>query len=192
VIDAAQQMQALSRGHAEMAICCLFYLVWWCIFFWPHSDGSKFPAVLNLIGVCSIVAAVIVGLLAAVTLGGVVSSTKGHIQAVWIVFGAVCLYVALLLVTSGILKRPATTELLLFVAWLALELCVINVLTGDLIQETQAWLSTAMLIATVIGFVVCLVCYQLYYQLAGQASFIDGCIPLLAIGLIEAAFALMA
>jgi hypothetical protein len=189
--DIGQQLRLLSRGHAEMALCCILYLIWWCIFFWPQSNGGQTSKALQIFGVVCIISAVIAGIFSSLTLGGVVSSLNGHISKSWIVSGAIILYVVLLLITSGLLKRPVTTELLLFVAWFALELCVANILAGDLSAVVPSWATYLVVFAAVVGFCLSLVCYRLYYGLSSTASFIDGCIPLIAIGVIEITLSLL-
>ena len=99
--------------------------------------------------------------------------------------GAVVAYIALAFVTSKFLHRPITTELVLFVAWTALELACITTL-GAAAGFTFAKAVVLCVIVAVL-FVVMLVTYVLYYNLAPLPSFVDGAVPLALVALFSIA-----
>ena len=56
-MDAA--LAAIRCGHAQMAGCCLAYLAWWAIFFWPKVGGQEATGPLRYVGIAAIILAVI-------------------------------------------------------------------------------------------------------------------------------------
>ena len=58
-MDAA--LAAIRSGHAQMAGCCLAYLAWWAIFFWPKVGGQEATGPLRYAGIAAIILAVITG-----------------------------------------------------------------------------------------------------------------------------------
>jgi hypothetical protein len=176
----------LATGHGLMALCCLLYLAWWCIFFWPKPDGRGVDSpVLRGLGVVFILGAVAAGIASVVLLvtGSQVDSPA--VSPLLIIVIAVVVYVALLFVTMTAFDRQPTTELVLFVAWAAFELSVLSALVGSASGTVGAG-AVVYAVAIVVAFCVALVCYVLYYRLGPLPSFIDGCIPLILIGLVEA------
>jgi uncharacterized membrane protein YoaK (UPF0700 family) len=90
-------------------------------------------------------------------------------------------YALLAFVTSRFLERPVTTELLLIVAWCALEVDVAG----------AVWPNWPLLVAVIVATAFSMVCYLLYYRLEGRAAFLDGCGPLVAVGLLSVIVAWM-
>lgn len=173
-----------------MAVCAVLYLAWWSIFFRP--DTGKVTGILYGFGVACIVIAALAGIAGAVVIGmGTAQISQAGLtpSGWWYVAGAVAAYIALAFVTAKILHRPVTTELILFAAWTALELAVVITLSsvGALTRPASAG-AVALIIAL---FVCMLVTYLLYYHLGPLASFIDGAIPLVAVGLYSVAAAIM-
>lgn len=171
----------LVWGHAALAACAALYLAWWWIFFRPQEGrpaGARYS-----IGVACIVAAAVLGV------GGVASSIVGlgrlPVQGgalpgwAFVAAAAVC-YVALAYATVRLFHRPITTELVLFVAWAALELAVASGL-----RAAGAWpdgLALTMSVLVAATMLACLACYVLYYRLPPLLSFVDGAVPLALVG----------
>lgn len=175
---------ALARvwqGHALLAACAVLYLAWWVVFFRP---GAVRPAgALYALGVACILGAVACGLAgvfhAAAALGELpgVGSVPGWAFAI----GGVVGYVALLALTAGVFQRQVTTELLLIDAWGAFELYVVASLAASGALAGGAVPVMYLLVALLV--VASLVCYVLYYRLGPVASFVDGMVPLVAVGI---------
>lgn len=180
----------LIAGHVLMAVCAALYLAWWSIFFRP--DAGKVTGALYGFGVTCIVIAALAGIAGAIIIGlgtARIPQAERAPSGWWYVAGAVVVYIALAFITSRFLHRPVTTELVLFVAWTALELAVVITLSSVGALTRPASAGAVALIITL--FVCMLVTYLLYYHLGPLASFIDGAIPLAAVGLYSAATAIM-
>ena len=177
----------MRLGHWLLAACCALYLAWWVIFFLPKVSGGEAQGAIRGVGVAAILGAVVCGLLGALRSCGGASSLAREAMIPAFVVGSVVLYFVMLAVTVGAFGRQPTTELVLFVAWLGMELLCAWAL-GCAGRGGAAELAVALAIA---GFVVSLVCYVLYYRLAPLPSFVDGCLPLALIGVVSVALALV-
>lgn len=178
-------MEQVVRGHWWMVGCAVLYLAWWCIFFAPNASGEKpLPTgALRTVGVACILGAGACGLAAVVLMAHGMADLPAAVPGLWINLGCVTLYLVLLAVTVRLFDRPVTTELLLFCAWLALELNV----ASHAAAGGAATGAVALLVAlALITLAVCVVCYTLYYKLTYVASFWDGCVPLAMVGVVSA------
>ncbi len=178
----------LVGGHALMAVCAACYLAWWVIFFRPGIP--KVTGALYSAGVVCIILTAIAGLAGAAMIG--VGTARTSVPGVspsgwWFALGAVALYALLAFVTSRLFGRPITTELLLFVAWAAVELaCIITLGSAGGLSQAATIILTILVILAFAGM---LITYLLYYQLAPLPSFIDGAIPLAAVGVLSVVLA---
>lgn len=169
-------MKDLIHGNILLIVCCAFYLLWWCIAFYPQKSVSKmitgpiiiFAAAVGIVGGYLVLRAISDINLSRSLIGGFKLLAIGAL-----------VYVALLLVSFFALNRPVTTELLLIVGWAVLQISYVNVLYGT----THIGLTTAIiLILCIIAFAVAsLVAYMAYYQLEAFASYVDGMIPLILV-----------
>lgn len=182
-------LEHIRSGHLLMAVCCLLYLVWWVIFFWPKVSGGSAEGPLHTLGIAAIIGAVIAAAFGTTRIcGGAVSLFKDAAPAIIVtIASAALLYIVLLVVTWKMFERQPTTELPLFVAWLAMELFAAFALT----QTGMVGLPVTILVCALAGFVGSLVCYMLYYQLKPLPSFVDGCIPLALVGTISVVVAVL-
>ena len=171
----------LMSGHGLLAVCSVLYLVWWIIFFRPQA--SKVTGALYYFGAGCLVVAALAGIAGAVLVGmGISGAGKANLSPSgwWFAIGAVIVYIALVLLTTRVFHRPVTTELVLFVAWSALELAMIATLAS--VNALSVTSSTLLGTLVIVLFVGMLICYLLYFHLAPLPSFIDGAIPLVAVG----------
>lgn len=171
------QLQALAQGHGLLAGCALLYLVWWFVFFRPRAakpEGGEYG-----FGVVCIGFAAILGVLAITRIVTGLGEFPTNISGVVLWPCAVAVYALLAVVTLKLFHRQITTELLLIVGWAALEVAVVGAL-----MAIGSSIATPLLVLTAIGFVGALVCYLLYYHVSGWAAFLDGCGPLVAVGII--------
>lgn len=177
----------LTGGHVCLAVCAALYLAWWWIFFnpaLPKATGTLYAA-----GVGCIVGAVLFGIAAVVLIGmglGVLAgASASSVVPGWaFAMGGVAVYFGLAYVTTRFFQRPVTTELLLFALWAALELAVVNALAGA--GTVEPGLAVVLAVAVAVLFVGCLVCYVLYFRLPPMPSFVDGALPLAAVGVLAA------
>lgn len=169
----AQGLVSIRSGNVWLAVCCAIYLAWWCVAFNPLRD---FPMALKVVG---FVATVVCGVIAVLRLGhgvGALPPADAGLPtwAVWVIGAAV--YGVLLLITSKVLERTVTTELLLIVAWAALELSCVNAAWGvGAIGGAALWVA---IVAVALCAVGAMGCYLAYYALPPVPALIDGMVPL--------------
>lgn len=82
------------------------------------------------------------------------------------------------MLTSLLLQRPITTELLLIVMWITLELCALTMLHSSELGATAAIVLAIILLILLIADMAC---YLAYYHLPPMPAFIDGTAPLIAV-----------
>lgn len=173
----------IFSGNLLLFLCSLFYLIWWIIYFRPNFSGG------SAVGMASIGAAFITGMAAIALLSAGINSLSPHSQSLpvrSILLGGAALFVLLLVVTSGVLHRPATSELMIIHIWLVLELSAVAVLYGT--GSLGAGSAAALAVLIGVAFIVGLVCYLLYFRLTGMPSYWDGMIPLITDALVAAVF----
>lgn len=180
-------VSAIVRGHVLLATCAALYLTWWIVFFRPGASVSGF---LYAFGALSLVLAAAAGVSGAVMIGSVLLGAAGsaHVPMALFALGGIIGYVLLAAVTHLVFSRPITTELLLIVAWCTLELACATVLGAG--GSISAGAQVALYALTAVLASGSLVAYVLYYNLGALASFIDGAVPLVAVG-VEAALVAM-
>lgn len=168
------QMKEVFYGNILLIVCCLFYLGWWLVAFYP---GGKQGGVWSVI---LISAAAIIGAAALYfILRGINTAPYKEtlIPSRYLLWGGMAAYVLLFALTSVLLKRRVTTELLLILGWAVLELSILNVWYG----MGEIGLRTVLVVGVLIllAVIASLICYVLYYRLEGMSSYIDGMIPLI-------------
>jgi len=177
----AQEKQ-LFIGNILFVVCCAFYLAWWLLAFNPSGAANDMKTGWLLIP------ATIAGLAGVILIiRGILAQKPANqlLNSAFILWGGIALYLILLAVTVLLLKRPATTELILIVGWAMLALAEVNSLFG--IGRFSHGVSTGFFALISAAFVISLVCYVLYYHLDSRVGYIDGMIPLLLSALIMAA-----
>ncbi|MCI1666219.1 MAG: hypothetical protein LKI25_07680 [Atopobiaceae bacterium] len=182
----ASQVSLASTGHVALVICSILYLAWWWLFF--RSDSPKLEGVAYIAGASLIVAAAIAGCIGAVMVGNATGSLAAEASSTpiptWTVaVGGVVVYLVLLGLTANVFHRTPTTELLLIVGWAALELGLVNALVGTGVLSTT--MSCMLLALVLVLFCGSMVCYMLYYRLDAWPAFVDGCVPLVSVGIVS-------
>jgi len=186
--DAPWSLNGLVLGHVALVCCSVLYLVWWCLFFDPcriRPQGGLYA-----FGVACILLAVLAGLLGIAGIASGLATVGSQAQErgidyapppVWAFFClAAVAYVVLALVTRLAFQRQITTELALIVGWTALEAGVVCSLAAASIIPVHV--TTALFVVLGLLFVASMVCYVLYYRLDPLPGFVDGCVPLVAVG----------
>lgn len=166
--------EGVRTGCLWLVVCCLLYLVWWCIAFNPMR---KFPMAPKVVLFLATAAAGVAGVLLTVQGLGELPDLRRPVSNGGIVVGAIIVYVVLLLVTNLLLHRQVTTELALICGWTALELCVVNALFGAEVLGAGEGAAAAavVMICAVLG----MMCYLAYYRLEPKKAFADGMVPLI-------------
>lgn len=178
-------MKSLTVGHILLIVCCLFYLLWWCMAFRPGYQGARVSGT----------AGILLMITAAAGLAGVVFSVMGIRQpgireallpSGAVLIGGVVLYVLLLIGTSRFLHRQVTTELFLIIGWLVLECIAFQCpyRMGRIVSGTVILLIAMAVIAAALS----LVFYIRYYQVSEMRGYIYGMIPLILFAVCMAVF----
>jgi hypothetical protein len=181
--------KTLEWGHVLLLVCAVLYLAWWCIFFRPNVHVAAGP--LRIIGIACILVAAAAGITGVVMICrgiGALTPAAGGIGVWPFVIGGIVTYVLLAVITSQLMHRPITTELLLIVMWIALELCTVTMLRGagawtGIGGAVTAATAIALIVVLIVLLIADMVCYVLYYQLPPMAGFIDGMMPLTAVAI---------
>ena len=169
----------ILTGQWLFVACCMAYLVWWCVAFRP---GYSAPALLKtvpfaltaLFGIAGL-SFVIMGCQGAKGAAG--DGVAGAISNIHIIGACAAAYVILLVVTNVVMHRQVTTELMLIVFWICMELCIINTMHGG-----GHWSLVATVVLAVIAIIVAaagMVCYLMYYNLEPMKGFYMGMVPLI-------------
>lgn len=175
---------SIRTGNIKLMLCFAFYLAWWVVGFNPlrpirglRSGWLLIPAaVLGVLALCDIASGLVL--------------TGGPVPGAALIVGGVLAYVALAYVTSGLLRRPVTTELLIIVLWVTIALLELNTLVA--LGSIASGLGWALAAFCLLGTAASLVCYQLFYSLGAGAAFVDGAIPLLLAAAMTGAITLCA
>lgn len=177
---ASEALARVVRGHGLLLACAVLYLVWWVVFFRPGA--GRVTGALYGFGATCLVGAAVCGLAGVFMAAGALGSLPGTARVPGWAFGlgGVVGYLVLLALTAGVFKRQVTTELLLIDAWGAFELCVVATLAASGAVGGGREAALYALVGALVA--VSLVCYVLYYRLGPVASFVDGAVPLVAVG----------
>lgn len=169
-------MKDLLHGNILLIICAAFYLLWWILAFYPDSKVPKlltwpliiFAAAVGLVG----------GYIELRGLAGMHLNQSLYSGFMLLALGAI-VYIVLMLVTAVFLHRRVTTELLLIVGWVVLQMAYVNALYGNgLITK---FMSLVIVIAIIIFGIISLIAYLAYYNLPPMKAYIDGMIPLILV-----------
>lgn len=173
-------MKNILGGQGLMIVCVIFYLIWWCIRFKPGGAETIFSMI-------CLGGAFVCGLTAIYFNCHGINIAKERANALFslsntvILIGCVVLYIVLFMVLTFAVHRTLTTELLLIVGWLALELCTVNQLCA---MGSLGHTVTILLAFVVIAVAVAsLVCYLAYYKVSAMQGWIVGMVPLILTGL---------
>ncbi len=168
-----------------MVLCCLLYALWWCMAFRPGVTGGVASGGKGLLlGLTFLFAfvAVLLDILGIRSLEG-----TGYPSPLAIALAGVASYIVLLGVTSLAFHRLVTTELLLIVAWAALETAAVFAAYGsDALAGAAPTIPLALIAAATI---LSLIAYLFYYKAAPWTAFYLGLVPLLAYAAATAAIA---
>lgn len=169
--------RTLLHGSLLIAVCCGFYLIWWCVAFRPEKTPHPVTEMVLFILAAGSGIYGLVQMLRGITGAEL---TRRVFSGGIVPICAIILYVALVFVMSHFFHRQLTTELLLIVGWCALMLSAVNTLygTGIFAAAQTAVFITVAVVATLIS----LICYIKYYGLEMWTAYYDGMVPLVVAG----------
>lgn len=171
-------------GQWLFVACCIAYLIWWCFAFRPGytAPGAAkiLPFALTAIFGIAGLSFVIMGCQGAKDAAASAADTGG-IHNVFIIGACAAAYMILLIVTNMVMHRQVTTELMLIVFWICMQLCIINTMHGDTTQA-GGWSMTAAIVLAVLAIIAAaagMICYLMYYNLEPMKGFYMGMVPLI-------------
>ena len=168
-------MNRILAGQASLIACFAVYLLWWYRGYRPGVEVSRIGGVNGVLFLAMVVLGAVGVWLSTTTIP---ATSAPIIGTEGIVIGAVAAYIVLLLVTRFLFGRVVTTELILIVAWTALEKSVIVSLNAAGILIGGRFL--AMCIVLVAAFIVSIVLYVAYYRMEEMRAFYAAMVPLAA------------
>jgi len=191
----------IFAGNLCLAVCCLFYLAWWCAAFRPENLSGETAgtgvfgsapgstAVLSAVLFLALLLSGITGLYFVISGMKKAEAAKQLLSPAGIVIGCIAAYLCLLAVTRFVFHRQVTTELILIVGWVMLELLEVNTLYGcNTLGKPAVILLFCVTAAAAAGSFIAYMCY---YKLAPKSAYIDGMVPLILIGAVFAITAVL-
>ena len=122
-------------GQWLFVACCIAYLIWWCFAFRPGYSAPALAktlpfAVTALCGIAGL-SFVVLGCqgakdAASEAVSAAANSATGGIHNIYIIGACAAVYMILLVLTNVVMHRQVTTELMLIVFWICIQLCNIN------------------------------------------------------------------
>ncbi len=168
-------MNRVIAGQVSLIACFVLYIVWWYRGYRPGVDVSRVGGVNGVLFLAMVVLAC-VGIWLSLT--PVPAISRPVLDSSTIAMIAVAVYVVLLLVTRLLFSRIVTTELILIVAWTALEAVVIvNLNAAGALLDGRF---LAMCIALAAAFAVSVILYVAYYRMEEMRAFYAAMVPLFA------------
>ncbi len=171
MIDFGTVSGKILTGNLLFAACCIVYLLWWSVAFRP---GYTAPMFLKS-GLFLLTAVLGIAALAMIIQGCLRADSP--IRFMFIIAAGAAAYIALLLLTNLLMQRQVTTELMLIVFWVCMEICALGSLCGEGVFSGKlfALLAVITLAAAAAG----MICYLKYYDLEPMPAFYDGMVPLI-------------
>lgn len=161
----------ILTGNLLFAACCLVYLIWWSVAFRPG-----FTAPMAVKGFLFLVTAAL-GVAGLVKIIQGCQATDGGIRYIWIIAAGAAVYMLLLVLTNVFMHRQVTTELMLIVFWVCMEICACDALFSAGFVSRGAFVVLTLIV--LIAALVSMLCYLKYYDLEPMKAFYDGMVPLI-------------
>lgn len=166
-------------GQWLFVACCIAYLIWWCFAFRP---GYAAPTAAKILPFALTAIFGIAGLSFVIAGCQGAKDAVGGVHNIYIIGACAAAYMILLVVTNMVMHRQVTTELILIVFWICMQLCIINTMHGSVAQAGGSWsLSAAIVLAifAIIAAAAGMICYLMYYNLEPMKGFYMGMVPLI-------------
>ena len=150
-------------------------MLWW---YRGYRPGVTVSRVGGLNGVLLLLTAAfgLVGVI--MSTGAVPELYPAKINPLYLIPAGATMYIILLLITRLVFHRVVTTELILIVLWMVLELSVINKLNAGGYLSDKVFLFMTIVIAAV--FILNIILYVAYYRMEEMKAFYAAMIPLIA------------
>ena len=173
-------MKDIAFGNWILVACSVFYLAWWLITFRPPAPKSSVFGTALLIGAFATGIMGVYRIIKAIAFSDRETVNIG-IPGIAIIIGGIFLYVTLLFITKSVFNRQVTSELFIIVGWAILEISTLNFAYSADVMQISGFIMWS--VAILVIAVICLVCYIMYYNLPYIKGYIDGCIPLIIVGI---------
>lgn len=168
-------MNRVIAGQVSLIACFALYIVWWYRGYRPGVDVSRIGGVNGAL-LLAMVALACVGIWLSLTPAP--ATSRPILDSSTIAMVAVVVYVVLLLVTRFLFQRIVTTELILIVAWTAIEAVVlVNLNAAGALPDGRF---IAMCIVLAAAFAVSVILYVAYYRMEEMRAFYAAMVPLFA------------
>ncbi len=178
------EMKELLYGNRSMIACVICYLVWWVVTFKPPAPKGSFAGSIFLIGAFLFGLGGIFLIVHAISRLSEQPAVNPFIPLWMIPAAGALFYVVSLMITSKVLHRQVTSELLIIIVWTVLELCFVSTMYRyDIIGKGAL---AALLAGIVVVMILSIICYLLYYNLEYVKGYYDGMIPLVLVGIMVA------
>lgn len=163
-------------GQIILIICCVFYLIWWSISYRPGTEVNKVAGVRGVL----LAAAALCGLAGVVMSAmwaGSVPSGGSKLTGTTVALAGIIAYIALLLITKYLFGRQVTTELILIVGWVVLEVTVLLALkrSGGIGSGGSVFMAVVIACAAAVSLIL----YVLYYRMEPERAFRAAMVPLI-------------
>jgi hypothetical protein len=171
----------ITVGQILLIICCIFYLVFWSISYKPDQTVNRGAGLSGLFLLITAVCGITGVFFSVQGVNSITPHVAAKLNGTLLIAGGVIAYILLLLITTRFFKRPVTTELLLIVSWMVLELTVISTLNaGGRLSDLRFWI---MLVIIEAAFILSMVLYVLYYRMEPMKAYYAAMIPLITEGI---------
>ena len=166
----------IFAGNLLFTVCCIVYLIWWSVAFRP---GFAAPAILKSF---LFLATAFFGVMGLVQIIQGCSQVAVGVRYIWVIAAGAAVYILLLVLTNVLMQRQVTTELMLIVFWVCMEICACDALYGAGVISRMAFVVLALIVlaAAAAG----MICYLKYYDLEPMKAFYDGMVPLILFALV--------
>ena len=181
-------MTQIRTGQILLIICCIFYLMWWGLMFYP-ARGDNHSSGLGTVLLLITAAFGMAGIAMDVTAMMQSDAERGFIPGIVILIAGITVYILLMFGTKIFLHRIVTTELMLIMGWTMLEVAVANTACGYGVFSGSA--VVLFLIIVGIAAVSSLVLYLMYYNVKPATGYIFGMIPLITEAITMGVFIIM-
>lgn len=169
-------MRHLLIGQLLLIACCISYLVFWSLGYKPGTEVNRLD---GLTGVFLLITATLGLAGVGVTIAGFNSIPADHkppISMPLICVIGIGLYFVLMFLTGKLMNRPVTTELILIVGWLVLELCFADAFAGNGTSKARI---VGMVVIIIAATVLSLILYVLYYRMDPEKAYYAAMVPLI-------------
>lgn len=171
MIDFGTTSGKILAGNLLFAACCIVYLVWWSVAFRP---GYTAPMMLKSI---LFMATVILGIAGLAMIIQGCAKAESPVRFMFVIGAGAAIYIALLLLTNLLMQRQVTTELMLIVFWVCMEVSALGGLCGEGVFSFRLFIVLVAVVAAAAA--AGMICYLKYYELEPMTAFYDGMVPLI-------------